>query len=78
MKESRSNEIINQINFIEELMNRLHKDIKDMVEHEKKYEFDKSNRCLQNHSRYKNDIIKIRREYLRLVKMMDWVNMYNV
>lgn len=78
MKESRSNEIINQINFIEELMNRLHKDIKNMVEYEKKYDFDKSIRCLQNHSRYKNDIIKIRREYLRLVKMMEWVNNYNV
>ncbi len=78
MKESRSNEIINQINFIEELMNRLHKDIKDTIEYEKKYDFDKSNRCLQNHSRYKNDIIKIRREYLRLVKIMDWVSVNNV
>lgn len=74
MKKSRSSEIINQINFIEELMNRLHKDIKDAVEYEKKYDFDKSCRCLQNHSRYNNDIIKIRREYISLMKMMDWVN----
>ena len=78
MKKSRSNEILNQINFISEMTNRLCEDVKNIVEYEKKYDFDKSCRCLQNHSRYKNDIIKIRREYLRLVKMMDWVSVNNV
>ena len=38
MKKSRSNEILNQINFISEMTNRLCEDVKNIVEYEKKYE----------------------------------------
>lgn len=72
MKEKRSTKIENQINFIEMLVNNLHKDIKDTLEYDKAHDFDYSPTCLNKHTRYKNDIIKIRREYLKLVKMMDW------
>lgn len=63
-------EIIEQLAFCQTLMSRLENDIMDGSEAQEKDPWDNWSQ-IRNHTRYAQDVIRIRRELMKMEKMLE-------
>ena len=63
-------EILAQLDFCQNLMTRLKRDIMEGAEAQEKDPYDEWHQ-IRNHTRYANDVIRIRRELMKLEKMLE-------